>query len=695
MNISPRTKEILKILCGQDAYITIESISQQLDVSSRTVLRELRPVEKWLAANGYALEKKKGTGIMLGVKERDREQIMNLLVAEKTSKAYNPEERRTIILMELLLKQKVLKAMYFNSKFNVTEGTVSSDLDKVEKWLEQQGLKLIRRPGLGAYIAGNEKDIRSAIAELLYEQVTPEQIMDFVRGKEIAFKSQIWRFIDKDIADALKGFLSKAEAALGYQLADDAYSALAIHLAIAFQRMRSNEKVYLDPAVLRELQKSREYSIASKLLGEIASELKLEIPALEIGYIAMYLKGCKGRTALQDGEGFVSEDLRLTMMVKKMIEIAQVETGCYMEENENLLLGLIRHLDTAINRIKMDMNIRNPLLEEIRNHYPELYRTAEKCVAVVEELENIKVPSSEIAYIAIHLGAVMENSRDRNHTYNIAIACTSGIGTSRLLASRLAKEFKNLNIAETVSTIKPDVNVLKARGIDFVVSTIPMPYCELPVVVVNPLLMGGDKRRLEEFIESLEPDISRKTSLPDMSIQIKDRLQLLNICNQKIMEVLDNFEVIEDVAVDDVDMLIAEVSGRLLQDSAARGQLSMDIKKRELQGSMLLEQKGIMLMHCRTNTVNEIHFKVIRLKKPLTAAGSGGREAEITMVALMLAPVEVPKIALKILSEITGALVENDDFVLSVKEDSQDKAYNKLSFILYQFYQSKSINSGI
>lgn len=121
----------------------------------------------------------------------------------------------------------------------------------------------------------------------------------------------------------------------------------------------------------------------------------------------------------------------------------------------------------------------------------------------------------------------------------------------------------------------------------------------------------------------------------------------------------------------------------------------MDIKKRELQGSMLLEQKGIMLMHCRTNTVNEIHFKVIRLKKPLTAAGSGGREAEITMVALMLAPVEVPKIALKILSEITGALVENDDFVLSVKEDSQDKAYNKLSFILYQFYQSKSINSGI
>ncbi len=688
MKISPRTKEILKILCQQDVYITIESISQQLEVSSRTVLRELQPVERWLESNGYALEKKKGTGIMLKVSNIEREIILKLLKAEKTNKFYAPEERQTIILGELLLKQRVLKAMYFNSLFNVTDGTISSDLDKAEKWLARYSLKLIRRPGLGAYISGNEKDIRCAIADLLYEQASHSQIMNFVSGKNEALQSQIWRFIDKDIAAALKDFLNRAEFLLGYQLADDAYSALAIHLAIALQRIRSNEKIYLEPSFLKELQNSREYRVASELLGKAASALKLDIPALEIGYIAMYLKGCKKSNAHQQED--LAEDLKLTMLVKKMIQIAQLETGCYMEENEKLLLGLVRHLGTAISRIKMNMNIRNPLLEEIKIHYPDLYNAAEKCVTVVNELENINVPDSEIAYIAMHLGAVLENSKNKYSTFNIAIACTSGIGTSRLLASRLEKEFNNLLVVETISTINPDEDILKERGIDFVVSTVPIPNCELPVVVVNPLLMMEDKKKLEEFIKRTQTEISRKKSLPNTSIQLKDRLQLLNVCNEKIMQALDNFEVIQNICVDNVDTLIAAVSQIIHKDSGLIEQLASDLKKREMQGSVLLEQKGIMLLHCRTHTINDIYFKIIRLANPLYITDSNKSIVKICNVALMVAPTEAPKVAIRVLSEITRALVEDDDFVTSIKEDSQDKVYNKLSFILYQFYREQT-----
>jgi mannitol operon transcriptional antiterminator len=295
----------------------------------------------------------------------------------------------------------------------------------------------------------------------------------------------------------------------------------------------------------------------------------------------------------------------------------------------------------------------------------------------------------------MHLGAVMERSKSKYSTYNIAIACTSGIGTSRLLASRLEKEFKNLVIVEIISTITFDENALIEKGIDFMVSTMPIPNCKLPVVVVNPLLMAEEKHKLEEFIKNAQPQINRKRSLPNISIQLKERLKLLNVCNEKIMQALDNFEVIEDIAVNSVDMLIDLVSSRIHENLAAREQLSIDLKKREMQGSVLLEQKGIMLLHCRTHTVNEIYFKLIRLVKPLYVSDAYGNMTKISIVALMLAPIEVPKIAIGVLSEITRALVENDDFVLTIKEDTADKVYNKLSFILYQFYQGKSMNNGI
>lgn len=688
MKISPRTKEILKILCEQDVYITIDNISQKLEVSSRTVLRELKLVEKWLDTNGFALEKKKGTGIMLDVKKNSKVQIIELISAQKTKKYYSSEERLAIILRELLLKQEVLKTMYFNILFNVTDGTISSDLDKAEKWIAQYALKLIRRPGLGVYIIGEEKDKRSAIADLVYEKISANQIMSFIRVNNSSFQSEIWEFIDKDITDTLSKFLDEAQLLLGYQPADDAYSALAIHLAIALQRIRSEKLVSLETEFIKELQENPEYDIAKRLLQKVAHGLNIDIPKIEIAYIAMYLKGCKGRVVQSSIEGFASEDIKLTKLVKKMIQVAQLESGCYMEENEKLLLGLVRHLGTAISRIKMKMNIRNPLLKEIKSHYGDLYKIAQKCVEVINEYENITVPDSEIAYIAMHIGAVMERSKSKQSTYNVAVACTNGIGISRILSSRLEKEFKNLTIIEIISTINPDESTLREKGVDFIVSTIPIPYCELPVVVVNPLLRAEDKAKLEGFIKSTFIEIKKKKNFPNMSIKVKDRLKALNMCNQRIMEILENYELIQNTKVKNVGELINFVSQRIHKDLESIKQLAVDLKRRELQGSVLLEQKGIMLLHCRTNTVQDIYFKIIRLENGLSVKGSYGNTESIRFVVLMLAPIEVPKIAVMVLSEITRALVENEDFVLSIKEGSQDKVYNNLSFILYQFYQS-------
>jgi mannitol operon transcriptional antiterminator len=55
MKISSRTKKIIKILINNVDYIVTEQIAEKLDVSSRTILRELKKVEKWLQKNNILL----------------------------------------------------------------------------------------------------------------------------------------------------------------------------------------------------------------------------------------------------------------------------------------------------------------------------------------------------------------------------------------------------------------------------------------------------------------------------------------------------------------------------------------------------------------------------------------------------------------------------------------------------------------
>ncbi|AOT71562.1 BglG family transcription antiterminator [Geosporobacter ferrireducens] len=701
MNISSRTKQIIQILCRQNDYTTIETIGNQLEVSSRTILRELTFVEKWLSANGHALETKKGTGIRLSGGNKAREDILALLQNEKVEKSFTPEERQNVMLSELLLNKEITKLYYFTRMFHVTEGTLTHDLDKIEERLRKYQLDLIRKPGLGILIEGSEKNKRRAVTDIFYENAGQTQVLNSMRKRTVKDSSEryssknipqnpIYHFLNPAVIDNLEILTRKIEKQLGYQLADDAYSALIIHLAIALQRIRNNERITMDEQILQQLRSTKEFSIAEELAQAIESALNVEIPLAEIGYITMHLKGSKGRNLFYNNEKSITEDFKLVRLAKKMVHVAELETGCYLAENDKLLIGLVQHLGPALNRMKLNLDIRNPLLEEIRKFYPKIFETAKRCVTVLEEQEKIKVPESEIAYIAMHLGAVIEQKKkERQIKYRVAVACTSGIGASRLLSSRIEKEFSNLDIVDLISIINIHEENLTEAGIDFIVSTSYIPDCKIPFIIVNPLLNHEDQKKLEKFISNFHYKQKENKISKQSGILLKEKFEMLSICNQRILQILEHFRLLEELDVKDVDSLIQEICIEFVDNTEERTRLYTDLKNREQLGSTLLKQKEIMLLHCRTSTVKELHFTVFRLQKPIYTRGMNGETERIQAGTVMLAPYDAEKIGLEVLSEITKGLVENDHFSSSIIEGEREEIYNDLSLILGRFYQQK------
>ncbi len=699
--INLRVKNIIQKIINAGDFITVTAIAKDLGISNRTILRELPAVEKWLLSRGCQLEKKSGVGIRISGSSESRNAIINQLEEEKEEKVYTPKERQTIICSELLQNQEPVKLYTFTKILGVAETTISNDLDKLEEWLEKQGVTLIRKPGLGVYIEGDEDKIRKCMINLIYENLNENYLLGLIRkniskeqvpvsNTELIARSRLLNLVNSNTIHELENLVHQAEEQIGYNLADSAVVGLIVHLAIAVQRIRKNEDIVMDRKIMEELKGCEEYAVAERLALEIEDIFDIKVPFDEIGYITMHIKGSKNIRFSDKKPTKTIGNSELINLSKEIISVAENETGKFLSQNDKLLTGLANHLGPAISRLKMNLEIRNPLYKEIKAHYPELLILAEKCIQSVEKYIGIKMPDTEIAYIAMHLGAALENSQiSPKRLFRAAVACATGIGTSRLLATRIEKVYNNIEVVDIVSMLNLRDEWLSEKGIEFIISTVGIHECSIPVVIVNPLLFEDDKSRIDKVLEQLKSTGPSQVSNRKRTFNLKEKMLDINNYSNAITDILDNFFFIENSGVESVNQLINYIGDMVCTDSREKEQLTQDLKDREEKGGTYISDYNFLLLHCRTKAVEKIHFGIVRINRKIICSGSA-RKQKIDFALVILAPGNSNKYLLETMSHVSGILVEEPDFINVLKNGNRDAAFEHLCGILEDFYKQKN-----
>lgn len=168
MYISARERQILELIISNLNGITVKTIADQIEVSERTVHRDLKAIEDLLAEFNLSLKKQSGVGIQLVGGEQDVKEVeLRLLNSSYTE--YTPDERHTLILCTLLEAKEPVKLTSLAIDLQVTVATISNDLNKLEEWLTDSDLALIRKRGYGVQVEGTERAKRKAISRLLTE----------------------------------------------------------------------------------------------------------------------------------------------------------------------------------------------------------------------------------------------------------------------------------------------------------------------------------------------------------------------------------------------------------------------------------------------------------------------------------------------------------------------------------------------
>lgn len=688
-----RTRDILKLLLREKTFITTSDIANKLSVSSKTISRQLPKVEEVLNTVGLQLEKKSGAGILVAGSDVKRYALAKRIESGE-KREYTPTERRSIIISKLLASREPIKLFALSSAVHVTDSTISNDLDKLEPTFRELGLKLLRKPGLGVSLLGDERDLRRAIVRYIYEHVGEENLLNLMRDNlpEIDESvAQVSKFL-LELIDAgewrrLEQMIRDAENDLGYKLSDNAFIGLAIHLSLTMRRIKNHEPITLDEENFQRLRGSREYNAAKKLAEKLSAAFAIDVPASEICYIAMHILGARSRySSASLGAISMMDNFRIVKLARRIMKNAAKITGRDIDKNQSLLAGLVNHLAPTISRLKMNMDIRNPLLNEIQTHYPELMTLTKKCVGELEaELEK-KLPDAEIAYIAMHLGAALSDSEKFLHAvHRVVVACPTGMGTSRLLASRLRATFPTLQIVDEVTTLEINSEYVAAKDFDFIISTVPIPRAARPVLVVSAALVDEDKKKIEaelarqnrEFLGSAEDLEPRPPFI--------EGLAKMNSYGRAIQELMTNYFYVRE-KISDINAA-CELAGRLASnDARSRKEISRELLLREDKGSTLIVGRHMILLHCKCAAIKESALGILQLGDGFTYPDGG----EIVRTAIvLLAPQNADEFTLETIGHIASVLLDRWGFIEILHEGDGSEIQQEMLKIFEDFYKAK------
>ncbi|NLW15363.1 MAG: PRD domain-containing protein [Erysipelothrix sp.] len=138
------------------------------------------------------------------------------------------------------------------------------------------------------------------------------------------------------------------------------------------------------------------YDIAFKMVESINSDLDVELPHSEVGSIILHM-----HAALHKEK--VSSTALYAQIIDYSLTFIQDRLPKAITSNSIAKARLITHLKFALKRIESDEVRSNPLVDVIKEKYPEVYEIAADLSGEIEERYNVKLPESEIGYIALHV----------------------------------------------------------------------------------------------------------------------------------------------------------------------------------------------------------------------------------------------------------------------------------------------------
>ncbi len=481
-----RQDRILTHLARASGTVTASELADALGVTPRSVRTYLsrlrsRPGAHDLVISGPA-------GYRLDEEAYARFRSLERRIATTDT----PRERSTRIIRELLAASEGVDVFELSERLRVSESTVEADLAKLRPIVGELELQ-IARTGSTVSLSGAERDRRRLISRLFRDETAQARIdLDAV---ERAFASES--------LSAFKTALLHELEIRGYDVNDYGTDNVLLHIAIAVDRVTHDKRVPDDERPNRsETVDGDEFpALLDRLVTEHFGVALGRGDAEYLGYLL------STRAVAPAAHAIAGEDTRRRYLadddlerVRRITRRAGAEYAVDLSD-EDFITRLALHVHNLLARASDRSFSRNPLTRSIKTSYPMIYELAVFIARELRDVSGVEIDDDEIAYIAMHVGAHLQQEARREDLEPVVLVCPNYYDLHSVLQARILASVGDVVRVERVVT-RSDVP-WSSLGVDLVLSTIDPPVPTEGVVVVGPFFGDNDADRVRRSVARL------------------------------------------------------------------------------------------------------------------------------------------------------------------------------------------------
>lgn len=578
---------LLEFLLKQHEYLSANQLAEKYGVSTKTVYQDIDKLNDFFDEGELKsrIVKVPRKGIKLSADE-ERKQIHSLLLVNKHESGvqdFSPEYRESELIKRLFINQEDLDIYDFAEEMYVTESTVHRDIDKLEKNLGQFDLKIrIKHDQL--FVDGDEWNIRKALQSYV------------IQAQSLGREEKIERFFSEKDIEICYEAISRLSQKYHHQFSEE-YSCLLLVECLVFKKRTENNNCLTERTsnLINDLNHLEVYFFSGELLESIINKSFSEISPYEIEVMAYSLLAYG--FSIQSADYIQNIEHQVNELINKVSNLLSLD----LSKDNHLKLMLSNHISKMIFRLRNQIYITNPALEEIKKQYSSLFNVIWIAIRGLSKYYEINISNEELAFIVIHFQLAIEKIVK---PLNIVVICQNGIATSELIMSKLHKIFDS--DAKITNINARELDFYDLSNIDLIISTIALPEVKVPVIEVSPILTKDEIESIRSFYSEHMTDnyTLMRTSLDGRKFNLESLQTLIKKPSLIRETVKSKKECIEKMIRE------CDATNRRIKE------FKESILERETLGSTSV-YTGVALPHCDPRFVEQSELIVMTLDKPI------------------------------------------------------------------------------
>lgn len=688
MYFSIKEKQLLELLLLNKTGISLEVLAREMEVSSRTIYRELAIAEDTLSLYKIALKKKLGTGFYLSGESEQLKLLKKDLL--NTDLIFDSKDRQSYLICQLLLTKDNVKLVGLAQDFNVSLGTITNDLTKISEIIEEFQMTLQRGKGKSVTIKSDEESLRLIVSGIITSKLNEYEFLNFFQNE---YDEEYFEKVKKSRMPFLS-LLTYRYFKLATQVTfrmkqhffeDISNSGLMQFIVIlTLISMRLSEENQLNDVHFEEKENSvLTKEITDYVTKEISQESGLQFSILERKFLK---KAVNGVRFFQKQDLFSADyNIELTYQVKEFIQLVETEVHWEFSKDHTLFSGLLSHMESLLNRTNTSvLQVEDSLYATIRERYPEIYKGVLKGLA--SGFPNKRFSENDYIYLVIHFASSWENDK-KIYGLKAMVICSSGIGTSRILENRLTKHFNELKEITVVSL--SEVNDYQLTDFDFIFSTIFLPQFSVHYHLITPMLLSEELVKIKELIDerieqkkqyTLTDSLKEINQVSNDKVPKEKTLKEIHHLSKTALSILNYFSIETVVENRPLEKTLLWIC-RQLQDIGILTEaenVQQKLIERVNMAPVGIPGTQMGLFHVRNTAVASSYFGIYELEREIPIIGIDRKEMRLKRLLIMVAPYPLNVVERELLGLVSSMVIENDSTTALFDKGEEEEVRKKI-----------------